>query len=145
VNIARQARQLGLTCPMIGGDGWVSDDLKNAGTALDGCFFSDHYAKEDDRPEVQNFLKKFKAEYNQDPDSMAALGYDAANLLFDAIDRAGTTDGKALAAAINSTKDFKSVTGTITIDEHRNARKGAVIQQLKNGAYSFYARVEPPK
>jgi branched-chain amino acid transport system substrate-binding protein len=145
VNIARQARQLGITVPMIGGDGWVSDDLKNAGTALDGCYFSDHYSKEDDRPEVQNFLKKFKAEFNQEPDSMAALGYDAANLLFDAMTRAGTTDGKALAAAINSTKDFKGVTGDITIDEHRNARKGAVIQKLNNGSYSFFARVEPPK
>jgi branched-chain amino acid transport system substrate-binding protein len=145
VNIARQARQLGITAPLIGGDGWVSDDLKNAGTALDGCYFSDHYAKEDDRPEVKNFLTKFKAEYNQEPDSMAALGYDAANLLFDAMQRAGTTDGKALAAAINSTKDFKAVTGNISIDEHRNAKKGAVIQQLKNGEYSFFARVEPPK
>jgi branched-chain amino acid transport system substrate-binding protein len=145
VNIARQARKLGLTCPMIGGDGWVSDQLKNAGNALDGCYFSDHYAKEDDRPEVKVFLQKFKAAYNQDPDSMAALGYDAANLLFDAIERAKSTDGKALAAAINSTKDFKAVTGSITIDEHRNAKKGAVIQQLKNGEYSFFARVEPPK
>jgi branched-chain amino acid transport system substrate-binding protein len=145
VNIARQARQLGITCPMIGGDGWVSDELKNAGSALDGCFFSDHYAKEDDRPEVKTFLKNFKAAYNQDPDSMAALGYDAANLLFDAMDRAGSTNGKALAAAINSTKDFKAVTGNITIDEHRDAKKGAVIQQLKNGSYTFFARVEPPK
>jgi branched-chain amino acid transport system substrate-binding protein len=145
VNIARQARQMGLTCPMIGGDGWVSDDLKNAGTALDGCYFSDHYAKEDDRPEVKNFLKKFKDAYGQEPDSMAALGYDAANLLFDAMDRAGSTDGKALAAAINSTKDYNAVTGSITIDEHRNAKKGAVIQQMKGGEYSFFARVEPPK
>jgi branched-chain amino acid transport system substrate-binding protein len=145
VNIARQARKLGITAPMIGGDGWVSDELKNAGNALDGCYFSDHYAKEDDRPEVKEFLKKFKEAYNSEPDSMAALGYDAANLLFDAMTRAGSTDGKALAAAINSTKDFKAVTGTITIDEHRNAKKGAVIQQLKNGSYSFFARVEPPK
>jgi branched-chain amino acid transport system substrate-binding protein len=145
VNIARQARQLGITCPMIGGDGWVSDDLKNAGNALDGCYFSDHYAKEDQRPEVKNFLRKYKDAYGQEPDSMAALGYDAANLLFDALDRAGTTDGKALAAAINSTKDFKAVTGNITIDEHRNAKKGAVIQVMKGGAYSFFARVEPPK
>jgi branched-chain amino acid transport system substrate-binding protein len=136
---------LGITVPLIGGDGWVSEELKNAGTALDGCFFSDHYAKEDTRPEVQNFLKKYKAEYNHEPDSMAALGYDAANLLFDAMDRAGSTDGKALAAAINSTKDFKAVTGIITMDEHRNARKAAVIQQMKNGTYSLYARVEPPK
>jgi branched-chain amino acid transport system substrate-binding protein len=145
VNIARQARSLGITAPLIGGDGWVSDDLKNAGDALDGCYFSDHYAKEDDRPEVKNFLAKFKAEYGHEPDSMAALGYDAANLLFDAMTRAGSTDGKALAAAINSTKDFKAVTGSITIDEHRNARKGAVMQQMKNGSYSFFSRVEPPK
>jgi branched-chain amino acid transport system substrate-binding protein len=145
VNIARQARKLGLNVPIIGGDGWVSDDLKNAGTALDGCYFSDHYAKEDDRPEVKEFLKKFRAAYGHDPDSMAALGYDAANLLFDAMARAKSTDGKALAAAINSTKDFKAVTGTITIDEHRNAKKGAVMQQLKNGEYSFYSRVEPPR
>jgi branched-chain amino acid transport system substrate-binding protein len=145
VNIARQARKLGITAPLIGGDGWVSDQLKNAGNALDGCYFSDHYAKEDDRPEVKEFLAKFKAAYNEEPDSMAALGYDAANLLFDAMTRAGTTDGKALAAAINSTKDFKAVTGSITIDEHRNAKKGAVIQVMKNGEYSFFARVEPPK
>ncbi len=145
VNIARQARQLGITAPMIGGDGWVSEDLKNAGTALDGCYFSDHYAKEDDRPEVKNFLRNFQAAYNRQPDSMAALGYDAAKLLFDAMDRTNSTDGKLLAEAINSTKDFNAVTGTITIDPNRNARKGAVIQQLKNGVYSFYARVEPPK
>jgi branched-chain amino acid transport system substrate-binding protein len=145
VNIARQARKLGITCPMIGGDGWVSDALKNAGNALDGCYFSDHYAKEDDRPEVKAFLAKYKAAYNDDPDSMAALGYDAANLLFDALDRANSTDGKTLAAAINSTKDFKAVTGTITIDDHRNARKGAVIQKVENGNYSFFARVEPAK
>lgn len=145
VNIARQARQLGITCPMIGGDGWVSDELKNAGNALDGCYFSDHYSKEDDRPEVKTFLTKFKAAYGMDPDSMAALGYDSANLLFDAMTRAGSTDGKALAAAINSTKDFNAVTGKITIDEKRNAKKGAVMQVLKNGSYSFFARVEPGK
>jgi branched-chain amino acid transport system substrate-binding protein len=146
VNIARQARQLGITVPLIGGDGWVSDELKNAGTALDGCYFSDHYAKEDDRPAVKDFLTKYRAAYNGEPDSMAALGYDAANLLFDAIKRAGgATDGKSLAAAINSTKDFKGVTGTITIDANRNARKSAVIEKIKNGSYSFFARVEPPK
>jgi branched-chain amino acid transport system substrate-binding protein len=145
VNIARQARKLGITCPLIGGDGWVSDDLKNAGDALDGCYFSDHYAKEDDRPQVKTFLEQYKAEFGQEPDSMAALGYDAANLLFDAIKRANSTDGHALAAAINSTKDFDGVTGSITIDDKRNAQKGAVIQKLEGGKYSFFARVEPPK
>jgi branched-chain amino acid transport system substrate-binding protein len=145
VNIARQARKLGLTVPMIGGDGWVSDDLKNAGDSLNGCYFSDHYSKQDDRPQVKKFLQDFKAAYGQEPDSMAALGYDAANLLFDAMTRAKSLDGKDLAAAINSTKNFQAVTGDITIDANRNAQKGAVIQQMKDGEYSFFARVEPPQ
>jgi branched-chain amino acid transport system substrate-binding protein len=145
VAIARQARQLGITCPLIGGDGWVSDELKNAGHALDGCYFSDHYSQEDKRPEVQEFLQRFKAAYGHMPDSMAALGYDAANLLFDAMTRAKSLDGQDLAAAINSTKDFKGVTGTITIDEKRNAKKLAVIQKVDNGSFSFFATVEPPK
>jgi branched-chain amino acid transport system substrate-binding protein len=143
VDIAHQARKLGIDVPMIGGDGWVSDELKNAGDALDGCYFSDHYSKEDDRPEVKEFLKKYQEKYNSAPDSMAALGYDAANLLFDAMTRAKSLEGKDLAAAINSTKEFKAVTGVITIDENRNARKGAVIQKIKGGEYSFFARVEP--
>ncbi len=145
VAIARQARQLGITCPMIGGDGWVSDELKNAGHALDDCYFSDHYSQEDKRPEVQEFLKKFQTAYGHTPDSMAALGYDAANLLFDAMGRAKSLEGKDLAEAINSTKDFKGVTGTITIDEKRNAKKLAVIQKVENGEFSFFTTVEPPK
>ncbi len=145
VNIARQARKLGITCPLIGGDGWVSEELKNAGDALDGCFFSDHYSAEDKRPEVQTFLQKYKADYGKNPDSMAALGYDAANLLFDAMERSPSLSGKDLAAAIGSTKDFKAVTGSITINDHRDANKLAVIQQIKGGVFSYYATVEPPK
>jgi branched-chain amino acid transport system substrate-binding protein len=144
VTIAQQARQLGLACPLIGGDGWVSEELKNAGHALDGCFFSDHYSQEDKRPEVQEFLKKYKDQYGRAPDSMAALGYDAANLLFDAMNRAQSRDGKDLAEAIRSTKDFKGVTGTISIDEKRNAKKLAVVQRVENGTFSYYATVEPP-
>ena len=145
VTIAQQARKIGLTCPLIGGDGWVSDELKNAGHALDGCYFSDHYAKEDSRPEVKAFLDKYTAQYGQAPDSMAALGYDAMNLLADAIKRAKSLDGKDLSTAINSTKDFKAVTGTITIDTNRNAKKLAVIQRVEDGSFSFFATVEPPK
>jgi branched-chain amino acid transport system substrate-binding protein len=145
VTIAQQARQLGLTCPLIGGDGWVSDQLKNAGHALDNCYFSDHYAQEDKRPEVQKFVADFKSVYGHGPDSMAALGYDAANLLFDAIRRAKSLSGDDLADAINSTKDFPAVTGKITIDPDRNATKLAVIQRVENGTFSFYTTVEPPK
>ena len=146
VNIARQARQMGISAPFIGSDGWSSDQLKNAGTALDGCYFSDHYAKEDTRPAVKEFQVKFGKMYSgQVPDSMAACGYDAAMLLFDAMGRAKSLSGADLAAAINSTKDFHGVTGDITIDAQRNARKGLVMEVVKNGDYSFYSRVEPPK
>ena len=145
VNIARQARKLGITCPLIGGDGWVSEELKNAGDALDGCYFSDHYSQEDKRPEVQDFLKKYKTEYGKTPDSMAALGYDAANLLFDAMKRAKSLNGHDLADAIASTKDFKAVTGNITINDHRDATKLAVIQKIQGGQFSYFATVEPPK
>lgn len=145
VTIAKQARKLGITCPMIGGDGWVSDELKNAGSALDGCYFSDHYAKEDKRPEVQTFLAKYKAAYGSAPDSMAALGYDAANLLFDAMTRAKSLSGTDLAAAIAATKDFKAVTGSITINKNRDADKIAVIQKLEGGVFSYYTTIQPPK
>jgi branched-chain amino acid transport system substrate-binding protein len=145
VTIAGQARQRAVTVPMIGGDGWVSEDLKNAGSALDGCFFSDHYSHEDQRPEVQEFLKKYQAEYGKVPDSMAALGYDAANLLFAAMERAPSMKGADLAKAIAETKDFKGVTGTITLDEKRNATKRAVIQRIQGGKFSMFATVDPPK
>lgn len=145
VTIAQQARRIGITCPMIGGDGWVSDELKNAGHALDNCYFSDHYSQQDKRPEVQAFLKKYQAEYGRSPDSMAALGYDAMMLLADAMKRAKSLDGRDLAEAINSTKDFKGVTGTITIDKYRNAHKTAVIQKIENGEFSYFTSIEPPK
>jgi branched-chain amino acid transport system substrate-binding protein len=145
VNIANTARRLGITVPLIGGDGWVSEHLKNAGSALDGCYFSDHYSHEDKRPEVQEFLKKYEAEYKSIPDSMAALGYDAANLLFAAMERAPSLKGADLAKAIAETKGFNGVTGKIDLDEKRNATKLAVIQKIQGGKFSFFETVEPPK
>jgi branched-chain amino acid transport system substrate-binding protein len=146
VNIANTARRLGITAPLIGGDGWVSEHLKNAGSALDGCYFSDHYSHEDKRPEVQQFMEKYKAEYKGAvPDSMAALGYDAANLLFSAMERAPSLKGADLAKAIAETKGFNGVTGKIDLDEKRNATKLAVIQKIQGGKFSFFETVEPPK
>jgi branched-chain amino acid transport system substrate-binding protein len=143
VNIARQARQLGITVPLIGGDGWDSEELKNAGDALNKCYFSNHYSHEDTRPEVQEFVQKYQAEFGKVPDGLAALGYDAARLLFDAMERAPSTDGKDLAAAIAGTKDFKGVTGTITIDSDRNAKKDAVILEVVDGVPKYVANVSP--
>jgi branched-chain amino acid transport system substrate-binding protein len=143
VNIARQARQLGIDVPLIGGDGWDSAELKNAGDALNKCYFSNHYSQEDTRPEVQEFVQKYEAEFGAKPDGLAALGYDAARLLFDAMDRAPANESKDVAAAIAATKDFKGVTGTITIDSDRNAKKDAVILEVVDGVPKYVASIAP--
>jgi branched-chain amino acid transport system substrate-binding protein len=143
VNIARQTRQLGLSVPLIGGDGWDSEELRNAGDSLNGCYFSNHYSHEDTRPEVQDFVSRYKAEFGKVPDGLAALGYDAARLLFDAMDRSTSLEGKDLAAAIAATKDFKGVTGTISIDPQRNATKDAVILEVVDGKPKYVATVSP--
>jgi branched-chain amino acid transport system substrate-binding protein len=143
--ICRQARELGLTCPFIGGDGWDSDEtLKNGGTAVDGCYFTDHYDASDPDPRVQEFVKKFKAKFDGAvPDAMAVLGYDAANILFAAIDRAKATDGKAIRDSLAQTKDFPGVTGNITLGKDRNAIKPGVVIEIKDGKFHMVKRVEP--
>ena len=142
--IARQARQFGIKVPLLGGDGWVGESLlKVAGNSLDGCFFSNHYSQDDPSPVIQNFVKTFQAKYGEKPDAMAALGYDSAKILADAITRAGTTDGPKLRDAIAATKDFKGVTGDITLDADRNATKAAVILTIANGGFQFVQRVAP--
>jgi branched-chain amino acid transport system substrate-binding protein len=142
--IARQARQLGIKAPMLGGDGWVGDSLLAvAGNTLDGSFFSGHFSEDDPAEHIQTFVKAYKATYGGTPDDMAALGYDSAMILADAIQRAGTTEPAKLRDAIAATKDFKGVTGIITIDEKRNAKKSAVIRTIANGAFKFEATVAP--
>jgi len=142
--IARQARQFGIKVPLLGGDGWVGESLlKVAGNSLDGCFFSNHYSQDDPSPVIQNFVKTYQAKYGEKPDAMAALGYDSAKILADAITRAGATDGPKLRDAIAATKDFKGVTGDITLDADRNATKAAVILTIANGSFQFVQRVAP--
>lgn len=142
VNIAKQARRLGLNVPLMGGDGWDSEELKNAGDSLNGCYFSNHYSHEDKSPAVQEFIKKYQAKYGKIPDGLAALGYDAARVLFDAMDRAPSLGGKDLAAAIAATKNFPGVTGSITLDQNRNAKKDAVILEIINGATKYVTTVK---
>jgi branched-chain amino acid transport system substrate-binding protein len=93
---------------------------------------------------VQNFVTTYKAAYGQVPDGLAALGYDAARLLFDAMKRAGKLDGKSLAAAIADTKNFPGVTGAITIDAERNAKKAAVVLEMKGGAPTYVTTIAAP-
>lgn len=142
--IVRQARELGLKVPMLGGDGWDSPELtKGAETEFENTYLSNHFAAEDPDPVVQNFVQKYKAKYNKEPDAMAALGYDAARILADAIKRAGTTEGPKLRDAIAQTKDFMGVTGKITINAQRNADKPLTILKVVNGQFKFHQRVDP--
>ena len=142
--IARQARLLGLRMPLLGGDGWMGDSLlKVAGHALDGCYFSCHFSAGDRSPIVQDFIRKFRARYQADPDDMAALGYDSAMILAGAIRRAGGTGEPALRDAIAATKNHPGVTGSITLDDQRNAAKPAVILAIRNGAFAFEQTVTP--
>ena len=143
--IAKQARLLGIKVPLLGGDGWVGDSLlKVAGDALDGSFFSCHFSSDDKSPVVQGFVEKFKAKYNgETPDDMAALGYDSAMILAEAIKRAGSTEPDKLRAAIAETKDHQGITGKITLDAQRNANKPAVILTIGNGGFQFVEAVAP--
>jgi branched-chain amino acid transport system substrate-binding protein len=142
--IARQARELGITAPLLGGDGWDSPKLwEIGGEALNGCYFSNHYSTDDPSPMVQKFVNDYKARYQQVPDALAALAYDAAKILADAIKRAGSTDGEKVRAAIAATKDFQGVTGTITINGDRNAVKPAVILKVESGKYKLIETIKP--
>jgi branched-chain amino acid transport system substrate-binding protein len=142
--IARQARDLGITAPLLGGDGWDSPRLwEIGGKALNGCYFSNHYSVDDPAPAVQKFVKAYRAKYGETPDALAALGYDAARILADAFRRAGSTDGPKVRDALAATKDFPGVTGSITIDKDRNAIKPVVILKIEDGKFLFQEKIEP--
>ncbi|MGM9571444.1 MAG: ABC transporter substrate-binding protein [bacterium] len=142
--IAKQAKQLGIEAPLVGADGWDSPELiKIAGDAINGCYFSNHYTSQDTSPSVQDFVKKYQAEYNKVPDAFAALGYEAAQVLLNAIKEAGSTDGTSIKAKLAATKDFPTVTGKITLNEQRNAVKSAVMLEIKDGKQVFIERVQP--
>lgn len=139
--IAKQARELDITAPLLGGDGWDSPQLwKLGGSALANTFISNHYSSDNPAPEIQKFVEAYRAKFGAVPDSLAALAYDAAKILADAIERAGGVDPEKLKDAINSTKGFAGVTGTITLDENRNAVKPAVILALDPAAGKFTFR-----
>jgi branched-chain amino acid transport system substrate-binding protein len=143
-NIAIQSKKLGITAPLLGGDGWDSEELcKNAGSAIEGSFYSNHASPDDPSPVIQGFIKKYEDEYGATPDALAALGYDAANLLFDSMKRAKSLDGHELAAAIRASKDFPGVTGAINFNETRDAVKPAVILELKDGKPKYVTTIKP--
>lgn len=133
--IIRQARDLGIEVPILGVDGFESPELvKLAGADnLNEVYYSNHYSDSLESPEHKAFVEAYKAEYNEEANGFAALAFDAANLMLDALDRAGEANAEKVNEAIASTKDFKAVTGTVTIDDLHNAVKAAVVIQLENG------------
>lgn len=142
--IMDQARQLGIKAVGIGGDGWDSPKLVEiGGKAVEGCFFSNHYSKDDPNPVVQKFVADFEKRYGEVPDALAACAYDAFRVVAEAIKRAGKVDRTALRDALAATRDFDGVTGKITIDANRNARKAATILTIKNGKQAFVQTMAP--
>jgi len=140
--IAKQARELGIDVPLLGGDGWDSEKtLEIGGAAVEGYYFSTHYAADSDSPKVQAFVAQYKEKYHETPDAMAALGYDTAGILADALTRAGDTSGAKLRDAIAATQGYEGVTGLISIDPARNARKDAVVLKIEGGKFKFYRSV----
>jgi branched-chain amino acid transport system substrate-binding protein len=145
--IAKQARQQGITVPILGGDGWDAPQLwELGGDSLNNTFISNHYSIDDPAPLIQKFVTDYKARYGGvEPDALAALGYDAMKVLADALKRAGGTDGAKLRDAIAQTKDFPGVTGTITINAERNVDKPATVLELmaKDRKFAYKDKIYP--
>jgi branched-chain amino acid transport system substrate-binding protein len=143
--IAKQARMIGLTQPLLGGDGWDAPELwQLGGDALNGAYISTHYSPDNPSPVIQSFVEAYKQRYgNLLPDAHAALAYDASRLLIDAITRAGSTDGDKIRDALAQTKNFPGVTGIINIDADRNAIKPAVVLKLQDLKFIYQETIQP--
>ena len=141
---AKQARDKGVTVPLVGGDGWDAKQLYDiGGKALNGSYFTNHYSPYDTDPAVVKFVTDYKTRYGAIPDALAATAYDAAKIMFDAIKRAGSLDGKAIRDALAATKDFPGVTGRVTFNSDRDAVKPIVMIEIKDGGtYAVRERVQ---
>lgn len=138
--VATQAKERGVTSTIMGGDGWDSSDLDLA--AADGGYFSNHYSAEDTRQIVQDFVSRYEAKYGSKPDALATLGYDAANLLLAAIEKAGADDPALVKDAL-AALSYDAVSGTITFDAQHNPIKAAAIMQVKDGKVTFADSIAP--
>ena len=139
--IAREARNMGITATFLGGDGFDSPELFSVGgDAVNGAYFSNHYASDDTSPEVVQFIKDYKAKYNSSPDAFAALTYDAGKVLCDSIKKAGSTDANAIKNALKSYSGTV-VCGKISFDKDRNAVKSAVIIKTVDGKETFFKKI----
>jgi branched-chain amino acid transport system substrate-binding protein len=144
--IVKQARDLGIDAPFMGGDGWDSPKLVEiaGGAALNNTFITNHYSSADPDAKIQDFVKAFKAKYKgKSPDAFSALGYDTAYFLADAIKRSGDASPEKIKDAILKTKDLALVSGQLTLDENHDPIKSASILEYKDGKQEFKTKINP--
>jgi branched-chain amino acid transport system substrate-binding protein len=162
--IGRQARELGLTMPIIGGDGWESEKLiEIGGEAMNGCYYANHWSLDQPNDKLQAFLTAYRAKFNGDPDAIGGLAYDAATVLFRCMEKLATDDPTAFAALgsskagtparkeatrklrdlVAATSGYEGATGTITLDENRNPKKPIVMIAVKDGKKVFETSIAP--
>lgn len=143
--IATQAREVGITATFVGPDGWdgVAKALdKSAYGAIENSYFTNHYSVEDTSERVQNFIKAYKAKYNEDPSAFSALSYDAAYIVKESIEKAGSTDKEAITKAMKEI-NYNGVTGQLTFDEKNNPVKAVTIIRIEDGNYRFDSVIQP--
>jgi branched-chain amino acid transport system substrate-binding protein len=141
---AQQARRLGLTCPFIGSDSWGSQELLTLGAKdLEGSFFSTHYAPDIATEKAQKFIRDYEAKYGKKPDDVAALTYDAGQLLLAAVSQAQSLDRRQVRDALAAIQEFEGVTGSMKFKQSCDPIKSAVILQIKDGKFKYHASVAP--
>ncbi|MBZ4683352.1 MAG: branched-chain amino acid transport system substrate-binding protein [Fusobacteriaceae bacterium] len=142
--VVKQARDLGIDATFLGGDGWDNSKLfEIGGTSVNGSYVLTHFSKESEDTQVQDFINNYFNEFFEDPSPLSALGYDAAYIMAEAIKKAGSLDREKIKNAINSTKNYKGVTGVISLDKNRNAKKSAFVLKAENGAFIYETTVDP--
>ncbi len=133
--VVKQARALGITAPILGGDGYDSPKLSElAGSALTDVYYTNHYSSADKDPKVVAFIDAYKKKYSSEPNAFHAMGYDTMKMVADAVKRAKDVTGPSIKDALVSTKDFAGVTGTISVDAAtHNPVKSVTFIGYKNG------------
>ncbi len=142
--ICKQARDLGMQAPLFGIDGWESPELiRIGGAAVEGAYFATHYSPQNQSTAVASFNQRYRQRWGDESDTLAALGYDSVLMLVDAMRRAQSAEPAKIRDALATTKNLHGVTGTITLDDHRNPTKSAVVLQVKDGKFRFVESIEP--
>lgn len=142
--LIKQARQLGITAPFMGGDTWETQEFIDVGGKdVEGVALSTAFDREKATTvEAKKFLEEYVKEYKGEPSALTAMAYDAYLIAVDGIKRANSTDSVKIRDAIAQTKDLECVTGKTTLDKNGDPIKGAVIKTVKEGKFKFMDFVE---